>query len=71
MFGYIPDPTNLGTIFVNGIANILTTSALNVQLKVAFPEETKIEKLMIGDYEGKIGRDKRSAEINLGFIRFG
>lgn len=24
MFGYIPDPTNIGTIFVNGISNIMT-----------------------------------------------
>jgi hypothetical protein len=29
---YIPDPTNLGTSFVNGIANILTTTALDVKL---------------------------------------
>ena len=32
LFGYIPDPTNLGTTFVNAIANILTTAATNVQL---------------------------------------
>ena len=71
MFGYISDPTNLGTVFVNAIANILTTSALNVHLSVTFPEGTKLEKLYIGDLEGKIGRDKRSAEVNLGFVRFG
>jgi hypothetical protein len=29
---YIPDPTNLGTTFVNGIANILTTAAIDVRL---------------------------------------
>lgn len=29
---YISDPTNLGTSFVNGIANIMTTSALDVYL---------------------------------------
>jgi Mg-chelatase subunit ChlD len=29
---YIPDPTNLGTAFVNGVANILTTAALEVKL---------------------------------------
>ena len=30
MNGYIPDPTCIGTVFVNAIANILTTAALNV-----------------------------------------
>jgi hypothetical protein len=29
---YIPDPTNLGTTFVNGIANLLTTAAIGVKL---------------------------------------
>jgi hypothetical protein len=31
---YIPDPTNLGTTFVNGIANILTTAAIGVKLNL-------------------------------------
>ena len=31
---YIPDPTNLGTSFVNGIANIMTTTALDVKLSL-------------------------------------
>jgi len=30
---YIPDPTNLGTAFVNGIANIMTTAALDIRVK--------------------------------------
>lgn len=30
MFGYIPDPTNIGTTFVNAISNILTTAAVDV-----------------------------------------
>jgi len=61
MFGYIPDPTNLGTIFVNGIANIMTMSAYNVRLSVSFPEGTKIEKLLVGDYAATIAKDKKSA----------
>ena len=61
MFGYIPDPTNLGTIFVNGMANIMTMSAYNVRLNVAFPQGTKIEKLLLGDYVATIAKDKRSA----------
>lgn len=32
MNGYIPDPTNIGTIFVNGISNILTTAAIDVKI---------------------------------------
>jgi len=32
---YIPDPTNLGTAFVNGVANIMTTAALEVSLSLA------------------------------------
>jgi len=72
MFTYIPDPTNLGTAFVNGIANIMTTSAYDVRLKVSFPEGLKIEKLIAGDFPGTIEKkEKRSAEINLGSIRFG
>jgi hypothetical protein len=34
MHGYIPDPTNIGTTFVNAIANILTTAALDVEINV-------------------------------------
>jgi hypothetical protein len=32
MNGYISDPTSIGTTFVNGISNILTTAAVNVKL---------------------------------------
>ena len=32
MHGYIPDPTNIGTTFVNAISNILTTAAVDVKL---------------------------------------
>jgi len=34
MNGYISDPTNIGTCFVNGIANILTTAAVDVKLSL-------------------------------------
>ena len=36
MFGYIPDPTNIGTIFVNGISNILTTANYHNDLNLFF-----------------------------------
>jgi hypothetical protein len=32
MHGYIADPTTIGTNFVNAIANILTTAALDVKV---------------------------------------
>ena len=32
MHGYISDPTTIGTNFVNAIANILTTAALDVKV---------------------------------------
>ena len=34
MNGYISDPTNIGTTFVNGISNILTTAAVDVKLSL-------------------------------------
>ena len=34
MNGYISDPTNIGTTFVNSIANILTTAAVDVKLSL-------------------------------------
>ena len=34
MNGYIPDCTNIGTTFVNSIANMLTCAATNVKLNL-------------------------------------
>jgi len=34
MNGYISDPTNIGTTFVNGISNILTSAAVDVKLSL-------------------------------------
>lgn len=34
MNGYIPDPTCIGTVFVNAIANIMTTQALGTELEL-------------------------------------
>ena len=40
MNGYIPDCTNIGTTFVNSIANMLTCAAIDVKLeKVAQESE--------------------------------
>jgi hypothetical protein len=52
MNGYIPDPTCIGTVFVNTISNILTTQALDAQLFLSFekPIADKLE-LKLGDFE--------------------
>jgi len=39
MNGYIPDPTCIGTVFVNAIANILTTKVLDVKLTIGFNDK--------------------------------
>jgi len=36
MNGYIPDCTNIGTTFVNSIANMLTCAAIDVKLTLPF-----------------------------------
>ena len=33
MNGYIPDCTNIGTTFVNAIANMLATAAYNIKVE--------------------------------------
>jgi hypothetical protein len=38
MNGYIPDPTCIGTVFVNAVANILTTQALDAKLSLKFKD---------------------------------
>lgn len=35
-FGHIKDASNVGTIFVNAIANILTTSCIDVKMTLKF-----------------------------------
>lgn len=71
MFGYIPDPTNLGTIFVNGISNILTTGFHDVTLSLNFPKGTKIESLQTGAIKYEISPDKCFVKIHIGGVRYG
>ena len=72
MFGYIPDAAHLGTIFVNGIANILSTCVHNSELKLKFQGEgLRIETLIVGGIRREIGRDLKSATIHLGDLRYG
>jgi len=49
---YIPEQTSIGTVFVNAIANILTTQALDTKLTLKFKDPSFIEKCQgwqIGD----------------------
>jgi len=65
---YIPDPTNLGTSFVNGIANILTTTALDVKLKLGNSKVGIINKdsVMYGDFPATTTASYLSNSILLG-----
>jgi len=58
MFAYIPDAQNLGTTFVNGIANIMTTYANNVWLKLDFKGNLKIKDLHVGDIQFRMNIKK-------------
>ena len=50
MNGYIPDCTNIGTTFVNSIANMLTCAAINVKLTLPVRLDWLIKELYIGDF---------------------
>jgi len=39
MFSHIQDPTKIGTVFVNAISNIMTTSACDVKLSLKFLQD--------------------------------
>ena len=71
MFGYIPDAVHLGTTFVNGIANIISTCAHNLDLKLTFPNGTHIEKVIAGENRHTINLDLNRTEIHLGDLRYG
>ena len=73
MFGYIPDAQNVGTTFVNGIANMLTTYATNVWLKLKWPEKTncQIKNIHCGDMPLQIHKNKNGCTIGVGSVRYG
>ena len=41
MYGFIPDCTFVGTIFVNAISNIMTTAAIDVKFKMNYKSMDK------------------------------
>jgi hypothetical protein len=59
MFGYIPDPTNIGTIFVNGISNIMTQAFNQVKLSLKLKAEVvqKCKKVMVGKLPLTVDKD--------------
>lgn len=50
MNGYIPDCTNIGTTFVNCIANMLTCAAIDVKLDLGPTLMPLKDKMYIGDF---------------------
>jgi len=65
MHGYIPDPTNIGTTFVNSIANILTTAALDVNIDIGEIAKSCMTEAFIGDFI------PTGSSVNIGQVRFG
>jgi hypothetical protein len=65
MHGYIPDPTNIGTTFVNAIANILTTAALDVSVDIGQIAQSCVSEPFIGDFIAS------GTTVNVGQVRFG
>ena len=66
MNGYISDPTNIGTTFVNGISNILTTAAINVKLDFGQSINMCRQKIIAGEYS--LDKDNLLA---IGTVRYG
>lgn len=73
MFGYIPDPTNIGTIFVNGISNIMTQAfnQFKLNLKVNPDFLPKLKKVHIGFLPHKVVKDSQSDQYGSVFVDFG
>ena len=71
-FGHIKDASNVGTIFVNAIANMMTTSCTDVNLALKFNDEScvaGIEEVMAGLLPNKMSGT--TLNVELGSIRFG
>ena len=71
-FGHIKDASNVGTIFVNAIANMMTTSCMDVNLSVKFNDQDSIsavEETFAGVQPCKM--QGGALNLELGAIRFG
>jgi len=67
-FAFIPCPGFVGTIFVNSVANILTTMGRNATVKIHTSNGVKIKNI-IGDY--KYTANNHDAEVNVGNLLYG
>ena len=71
MNGYIPDCTNIGTTFVNSIANMLTCAAIDVKLDLGPGINALKKKHFIGDFHQLFDKTKERYEIEIGSVRYG
>lgn len=71
MNGYIPDCTNIGTTFVNSIANMLTCAAIDVKLDLGPRINALKKEHFIGDFHQLWDAGKERAEIEIGSVRYG
>jgi len=71
MNGHIPDCTNIGTTFVNSIANMLTTAAIDVKLDLGSSINALKKEHFIGDFHELWDAGKERAEIEIGSVRYG
>jgi uncharacterized protein YegL len=71
-YGHIKDASNVGTIFVNAIANMMTTSCVDVKMQLKFNDGncvTGMQEVVMGTFPHKMQGDTLTAD--LGSIRFG
>jgi hypothetical protein len=46
MYCFIPDGSMVGTVFINALSNALTTAAFHVRLRMAFPNECRVRRVL-------------------------
>lgn len=73
IYGYIPDGTMVGTIFINAISNILSTGILNTKIRIESNSKLEFfEKVYNAKLETNIDSIENScANINIGSILYG
>ena len=71
MNGYIPDCTNIGTTFVNSIANMLSCASINVNLQLDLKLDKDSNDVIDIEKFFKSIYDKGKSVIQLGSVRYG
>jgi hypothetical protein len=67
-YGFIPDGSFVGTIFVNAAANVLATCATKLSITLSSQGGSKIAGVL-GNYRG--GGDDQSRKVDLGSVMYG